>query len=157
MQDPYMKCYVSGRNDSYEEEIDLEPLVERAASGVTPVRELALTAATSAINAEMTPKLKLGWLKDNVEEIAELGNDSQKAYRLFLQGRIDALAHALEDDIATRLEEVMFDSDEPDESAEEDEEDPDEEDEGEDPDDDGAEDPPARLPVARARFRSPKS
>ena len=95
MKDPYVSCYFSGRCDEYGGEIDLPKLVEKVHSGV-PLRDCTLEAARRAISAEMDTAMKAQWLKDNIDEIKELGGDSEKAWRLYGQGRTDALAHDLE-------------------------------------------------------------
>lgn len=131
MKDPYVSCYFSGRCDEYDGDIDIDKLVEKIHAG-SPMRDVTLEAAKRAITADMDVATKAAWLKDNVDEIKALGGDSEKAWRLYSQGRTDALAQGLEVEI---LEAIV--EEEPDEEDEEDEED---DDEDEDSDDDEDED-----------------
>lgn len=128
MKDRYVSCYFSGRCDAFDGEVDADKLTDKVLSGV-PLRDVTLEAARIAITPTMDPATKVQWLKDNLDEIKALGGDTEKAWRLYGQGRIDALAHQLEEEVLNNIEE---DEDEDDE--EEDEE------EGEDGDDDSDDD-----------------
>jgi len=127
MKDPYVQCYVAGRYDTYEGELELEAILERAVSpGMVTIREASMTAAKKAVDAEMDAATKVQWLKDNLEEIKAMGGDTEKAWSRYLQGRVDNLAHQTEADIVSLMEEQL----------EGDEEDEDDDEEGEDEDDD---------------------
>jgi hypothetical protein len=127
MRDPYVSCYLSGRFNasSFDElEIDFDDLTEKVNSG-KPIREVTLEVALEAITPEMDPVTKARWVKDNQEDIETLGGDNEKAWRLYMQGCIDALAHQLEDEVMSELEEMEGDdggdSDESDDESEPDE------------------------------------
>ena len=96
MKDRYVSCYVSGRMDSFEGDIDLEKLVERITGGAA-VRETIVEVARKAVTSEMDAAAKVQWLQDNLEAIRSMGGDTEKAWRMFCQGRIDALAEQLDE------------------------------------------------------------
>lgn len=133
MQDRYVTCYMSGRTDAFEGNVDLAMLVAKIGAG-SPVRDSALDLAKKSLAPEMDTATKMAWLKDNAEAIREMGGDTEKAWRLFCQGRTDALALQLEVDA---MEEIMNQIEE--DEDEEDEED-DDGDEGDDEDDDNDDD-----------------
>jgi len=133
MKDPYIGCYLAGRADLYDGDVDLDKLVEAAVSpGTVSLREASLGAAKKAIDGEMDPETKVMWLKDNLAEIKTMGGDTEKAYRLYVQGRVDGLAHQLEGDAVTTIEEGEAEEEEDDEEGDEDEDDDEESDEDED-------------------------
>lgn len=132
MKDPYVSCYFSGRFDAFDGTIDTDKLVERVESGL-PLRDVTMEAARRAISAEMDHKAKIQWLNDNSDEIKSMGGDAEKAWRLYGQGRTDALARQLEDDVLNSVEEEEEEEDE-DEDEDEDEEGDDDEDEDEEDD-----------------------
>jgi hypothetical protein len=134
MKDRYVSCYVSGRCDTFEGEVDMAMLVAKIQSGASP-RETVLALARKTITDEMNATLKVQWLKDNLDEIKELGGDTEKAWRQFCEGRVDALAKQLDEEA---MEELMNQLEE-EEDEDEDEEDGDDE-EGDDDEDDDAED-----------------
>lgn len=131
MKDRYVSCYVSGRCDEFEGDVDMPMLIAKIQSGAPP-RETVLALARKTITDEMNATLKVQWLKDNLDEIKELGGDTEKAWRMFCDGRVDALAKQLDEEameeIMNQLEEEDEDQDEYDES--------DEDEESEDEDDD---------------------
>lgn len=129
MKDRYVSCYFSGRFDAFDGEVDAAPLVEKIHAGL-PLRDVTMEAARRAVTAEMDHAAKLQWLNDNLEEIKSMGGDTEKSWRLYGQGRTDALAHQLEDEVLNSIEEEEGDEEE----DEGDEGDGDEE--GEDGDDD---------------------
>lgn len=142
MQDRYVSCYVSGRCDSFEGTVDLEKLVERI-SGGAPVRETTMEVARKAVMAEMDAATKVQWLQDNLEEVRSLGGDTEKAWRMFCQGRIDALAAQLDEAVMEELVNQIEDEEEEDdeeEDGDEGDEDGDDEDEDDDDDDEEEED-----------------
>lgn len=128
MKDPYVECYLSGRCDDYAEDVDLDVLAEQVLDG-KDIRVVTATAAKTAIDAEMDKTVKADWLKDNLEEIRVMGGDTAKAYRLYVQGRCDALACHLEGEVLMLIE----DTDDGEDSEEDDEQD----------DPDGEEDAPS--------------
>jgi hypothetical protein len=131
MQDPYVSCYFSGRFDAFDGEVDLDKLIEKVNSGQS-MRDHTLEAARKAISADMDTATKAQWLKDNVDEIKELGGDSEKAWKLYCQGRTDALAHQLEEDVLESVEDQEEDVvEKTGDESDEDEDDDDSEDEDE--------------------------
>ena len=142
MQDRYVFCYLSGRMEPVEREIDIEKIVDRIAGGA-PMRETTLELARSAAMADMDSAMKIQWLHDNIDTIRRFGGDTEKAWRMFCQGRVDALAWQLEEAVVDELvnREEGDDEDEADE-GDDDEGDDDEgdDDEGADEDDEGAAD-----------------
>lgn len=138
MQDRYVTCYVSGRCDSFEGNVDLAMLVAKITSG-SPVRETVLSLARKTITDEMDAATKVQWLKDNLEEIKSLGGDTEKAWRAFCEGRIDALAisldEALMEELVNQIEDEEDDEDEDGDEGDEDEESDDEEDDEEEEED----------------------
>lgn len=131
MKDPYMQCYLAGRHDAFEGEIDIEKLMTDSAStatGKAKLRDECLTVATKLINKEMDAKAKMQWIKDNLDEIREMGGDTEKAYRLYVQGRSDQLAHDLEVEVIGAMDDGVEDDDDEDEDEDSDSDD-DEEDE----------------------------
>lgn len=112
-------------------------LLDKALAGET-VRDVAYKAAKVAIDHQMTATLKLEWMKENAEAIAGSGGDGQKAYSLYVQGRVDRVANHVEQQLAEEfVEEVGEDDGEEDNPYEDDEDDEDEdEDENEEEDDD---------------------
>jgi hypothetical protein len=142
MQDPYAQCYIAGRYDSYEDDVDLEKIAERVLSGSATIRDACMAAAKPAIEKEMDPAAKILWLKDNVDEIKEMGGDTEKALRLYQQGRIDGLAHQLETDVLILIEDTDDEEDDEEDvvektnGADDDDEEEDDEDEDEDEEED---------------------
>jgi len=134
MKDAYFGCYLAGRFDPHDGEVDEEKLAERVMAG-TPLRDVCMEAAKAAISKEMTSAVKVQWIKDNLDEIKEMGADTEKAYRLYVLGRTDQLAHALEDDILAVIEEEMDEDEDDGEPTPNDGEDGDEEDDDADSDD----------------------
>lgn len=130
MRDRYISCYILGRTDTFDGEVDMDGLVERILAGA-PMRETSLEVARRAVMASADSSAKVEWLHDNLEAVRSLGGDTEKAWRLFCQGRVDALAAQVEEsaleDMIGRLEE--------DEAGEEDEEKEDEEKEDEEEED----------------------
>jgi hypothetical protein len=104
MKDRYVSCYLSGRFDAFDGEIDADKLVELIWSG-QPVRDVTLNAARTAIAHEADTATKLQWIKDNLEDIKTMGGDTEKSWRLYVQGRTDALAHQIEDEMMNIVEE----------------------------------------------------
>jgi len=136
MKDLYVQCYLAGRNDPYDGELELEAIIERAVSpGAVTVRSASEAAAKKAIDAEMDAATKVQWLKDNLEEIKAMGGDTEKAWSRYLQGRVDNLAHQTEADIVSLMEEDE-DDDEEGEDDEESDDDDDDDSDGEDDDED---------------------
>lgn len=146
MKDPYVQCYASGRYDTFDGDVDMVKLAEQVRAG-REVRPLTLAAAQAAINGEMDAAVKVQWLKDNLEPIKTMGGDTEKAYRLYVLGRVDNLAHQLEADIMSIVEDQIEEedaeaegtetnpSDDDDDDGADEEGDDDEEEEGEDEED----------------------
>jgi len=132
MKDRYVSCYFSGRLDAFDGQVDTAQLVERVQAGL-PLRDATVEAARRAITGrgEMDSSAKLRWVNDNLDEIKVMGGDAEKAWRLYGQGRIDALARQIEDDVLASIEEEEEDEDE-----DEDEEEGEDEGDGEEEDDD---------------------
>jgi hypothetical protein len=135
MNDKYMQCYLAGRYEDYEGEVAVDDIVKKVRAG-TPLRDVALTVARTAITHEMDASVKVQWLKDNLDEIKTMGGDTEKSWRLYVQGRIDALAHRLEDDALNSIDDEEEDEEEEDDG--EDDEDEEEEDEDDEDDEDEA-------------------
>ena len=136
MKDRYVSCYVSGRMDSFEGDIDLEKLVERITGGAA-VRETIVEVARKAVTSEMDAAAKVQWLQDNLEAIRSMGGDTEKAWRMFCQGRIDALAEQLDENVMEELvNQLEAEEDEDEDEDEEGDEDEDEDDEDNDEDED---------------------
>ena len=127
MNNPYVTCYVSGRMDAFDGEVDLAKIVEQICDG-KPARDVTLEAARKAITAEMDAATKVQWLKDNLDDIKTMGGDTEKAWRMFCQGRIDALANHLDDEAMEEIEEQLDDNDSEDDESDDDS-DPDDSDE----------------------------
>lgn len=135
MKDAYVHCYIAGRCDYDEDDVvEIEQLVEKVSSG-SPMRDVTLAAAKAAVTKELDVAAKAQWLKDNADTIKEMGGDSEKAWRMYMQGRIDALASDLESWVLENLAEE--DGEDEDDDNEEDDDDGDED---EDDDEDEAED-----------------
>lgn len=130
MKDRYVSCYFSGRLDAFDGQVDTSQLVERVQAGL-PLRDATIEAARRAITGrgEMDTSAKLRWVNDNLDEIKVMGGDAEKAWRLYGQGRIDALARQLEDDVLASIEEEEEEEEEEDDEEGEDEGDGEEEDE----------------------------
>ena len=127
MNDKYMQCYLAGRYEDYEGEVAIEDLVKKVHAG-TPLRDIALTVARTAITHEMGASEKVQWLKDNLDEIKAMGGDTEKAYRLYVQGRVENLAHQIEVDVITTMEDADDEGDDEDEDDDDDEDEDDDED-----------------------------
>lgn len=138
MKDRYVSCYFSGRLDAFDGQVDTVQLVERVQAGL-PLRDATIEAARRAIigRGEMDTSAKLRWVNDNLDEIKIMGGDAEKAWRLYGQGRTDALARQLEDDVLASIEDEDDDNDDGDEGDEA--EDEDDEDDDNDDNDDGDE------------------
>jgi hypothetical protein len=139
MRDRYISCYILGRTDTFDGEVDMDGLVDRILAGA-PMRETSLEVARRAVMASADSSAKVEWLHDNLEAVRSLGGDTEKAWRLFCQGRVDALAaqveeSALEDMIGRLDEDEAGAEDEEDETEEDETEEGEEEDEDEDEDD----------------------
>lgn len=134
MKDPYVHCYIAGRCDYDEDDdvVEIEQLVEKVSSG-TPMRDATLAAAKAAVAKELDVAAKADWLKDNSDTIKEMGGDSEKAWRMYTSGRVDALANDLDSWV---LENLAEDEEEEDEDEDEDDADGDEGDDDDDGDDD---------------------
>lgn len=139
MHDRYIHCYVLGRTDSFDGEVDTDKVVERVLAGA-PMRETALEVARRTILASCGATEKVSWLHENLDEVRALGGDTEKAWRMFCQGRIDALACVVEEAAVEGLVERLDEDEGEEEEEEEDGDDEDDEDgeEGED-DEDGEE------------------
>ena len=154
MKDPYFDSYMSGRFDQYDGEINLDELVDRMMAGVTPIRDISIAAAKIAIATEMDPSVKVQWIRDNLDEITAMGGDTEKAYRLYMQGRIDGLSHQLEADIINSIDEQEDDGDDGDQDDEDDDDDDDDDD---DEDEDEDEEVVVDLPPATLRKTKPRA
>lgn len=132
MHDRYIHCYVLGRTDSFDGEVDTDKIVERVLAGA-PMRETALEVARRTILASCGATEKVSWLHENLDEVRALGGDTEKAWRLFCQGRIDALACVVEEAAVEGLVERL-DEDEEEEEEEDGEEEDGEYEDGEDED-----------------------
>ena len=118
MKDRYVSCYFSGRLDAFDGQVDTVQLVERVQAGL-PLRDATIEAARRAIigRGEMDTSAKLRWVNDNLDEIKIMGGDAEKAWRLYGQGRTDALARQLEDDVLASIEDEDDDNDDGDEAV----------------------------------------
>lgn len=132
MRDPYVICYIQGRLESFEGDVDVEKLIEKISSGA-PVRETTLDFARKALQPEMDSASKMQWLQDHLDDVKDLGGDTEKAWRAFCQGRIDGLAWQLEESTVYELEEEWEEGDEGEDDGEDEEA---ESDDQEDEDDD---------------------
>jgi len=130
MKDPYVSCYFSGRFDAFDGPIDTAQLVDRVQSGYQ-LRDVTIEAARRAITIEMDTSAKLQWVNDNLDDIKAMGGDTEKAWRLYGQGRADALASRLEDEVLNAVEEDEEDEDDEDEDEDEDGDDDEEEEDDE--------------------------
>jgi hypothetical protein len=129
MKDPYIGCYLAGRADVFDGDVDLEKLIERAVSpAMVTIRDACLSTAKKAIDGDMDPDTKVMWLKDNLDEIKAMGGDTEKAYRLYVQGRVENLAHQIEVDVITTMEDADDEGDDEDEDDDDDEDEDDDED-----------------------------
>lgn len=135
MKDRYVNCYVSGRCDPFEGSVDLPMVVAKIVAGA-PVRDTVLSLARATITKEMDAATKMQWIKDNLDEIKDMGGDTEKSWRLFCEGRIDALAlqidEAVMEELVNQLEDEEDEDDDEEEEGDEDEEDDDEDDEDDD-------------------------
>ena len=108
MRDRYISCYILGRTDTFDGEVDMDGLVERILAGA-PMRETSLDVARRAVMASADSSAKVEWLHENLEAVRSLGGDTERAWRLFCQGRVDALAAQVEEsgleDMISRLDE----------------------------------------------------
>jgi hypothetical protein len=132
----YWKFYLDGRYEKrlLKHEIEEAVLVERMDSG-TPFREAIAEACAKVTVPLETGKRKREWLA--VHQADLVGLNADEAYAAYLQGRVDELAYALEQNVLTALgdrflgkeEDSGDDDDDDDDGEEDDEEDDDEEDE----------------------------
>ena len=141
MRDRYISCYILGRTDTFDGEVDMDGLVERILAGA-PMRETSLEVARRAVMASADSSAKVEWLHENLEAVRSLGGDTERAWRLFCQGRVDALAAQVEEsgleDMISRLDEDEEEEEEDEEGGEGDEGDEGDEDgEGQDEDEEG--------------------
>lgn len=132
MKDRYVACYLSGRMDTFDGTVDMAMLVAKIDSGA-PMRDTVLSLARSLIGKEMDAATKVAWLKDNLDEIKSMGGDTEKAWRMFCEGRIDALVAQLDE---AAMEELVSSSSSFEDDEEDDEEEGDEEGDDEDEEDD---------------------
>lgn len=139
MKDRYVTCYVSGRCDAYEGELDTDAILEQITGGA-PARDTSVAAARKAVMAEMDAATKVAWLKDNLDEVKEMGGDTEKAWKMFCEGRVDALAVQIDEAVMEALVNQIEDEEEEEEldedSEDADDEDDDDSDDSEDEDDD---------------------
>lgn len=140
MKDPYLFCYLMGRSVELDAGAN-KPIVAKVEAGA-PLRDVVMDAARAAWAP--SPGYKARWFKENRAEIKKAGGDTEKAWRLYAQGRMDAFSHQLEDDILSEIDgdpdediedDEDLDSDDDDDIDEEDLEDEDEDlDEGDEDD-----------------------
>lgn len=150
----YYYFYLMGR----EEPVDLRSLtVEDLVSkvlGSQAIRSVAIEAARGLFSGMAFNRLKSEWIAGNVDEIHEAGGNSDRAFELYVNGRIDQTATELEQEMVTEMvdmldaidmdaeEEDDIDTDEDDEDdvnepsdfEDEDEDEENEDDDGEPPD-----------------------
>lgn len=138
MKDAYVTCYFSGRVDEYDGDIDMQSIVDDVLAG-KPLRDVTHAAAKKLIAADADVAAKAQWLKDNADEIKAMGGDSEKAWRLYTQGRTDALAADLEDSALEAIAEEEVEEDEDDDEDDDGDADA-EDDDGDDDEDDDEED-----------------
>jgi hypothetical protein len=143
MKDPYVHCYVAGRCDYDEDDdvVEIEQLVEKVSSG-SPMRDVTLAAAKAAVTKELDVAAKAQWLKDNAETIKAMGGNSEKAWQLYMSGRVDALASDLESWVLENLGEEEAEEDEDDDEDDADGGDEDGDDDSDDDDDDDEDEEP---------------
>lgn len=134
MKDQYMQCYLLGRHDPFDGSVDIEKIVERVAAG-SSLRDLTLEAARKEMTKEMDASAKMQWIKDNLEEIRALGGDTEKAFRLYSQGRAEQLAHDLELEVIGAMDDEYEDDEDDVEKTDDDEEDDEDEDDDEEEED----------------------
>jgi len=137
-KDPYFRCYTEGQLDQFDGDIDIDPLVERVLANPMTIIEVSMTASKIAINAEMDATTKAQWILDNAGELRQMGGDTEKAYRLYVQGRIDALAINVAQDIVHLMQDL--DDEEDDDPREVDDADEDDDPREEEDSEDAAED-----------------
>ena len=135
MKDRYLACYVSGRNDPYEGNVDTAMLDAKIDSG-SPWRDSIVALARKTITDEMDAAAKVQWLKDNLDAIKSMGGDTEKAWRMFCDGRVEALALQLDEEAMEEVMNRLEEEDDEDEDDDEDEEDEGDEDSDDDEDDD---------------------
>lgn len=129
MKDQYIRCYLDGRRDQeeYEFDIDIDALAEKVGNGAQ-LRDVALEAAKKEIAKDMDASAKTEWLKDNLETIRTYGGDTEKAWRLYMQGMIDELACELEPEICATLDGQEDDDEDDDETENPDDDEEDDDD-----------------------------
>lgn len=141
MKDRYVVCYVSGRCDSFEGTVDADKIVEQISAGA-PAWDTIIAAARKAVMAEMDASTKVAWLKDNLDEVKAMGGDTEKAWKMFCDGRVDALAVQIDETVMEELVNQIEDEeeDEDDDADEDEDDDSDDDDDGDNDDDDEEED-----------------
>jgi hypothetical protein len=136
MKDPYTACYLAGRLDESDSGTpDLDRLVESVMLGKS-IRDVTIDAARQFIaETEGHEEEKAEWIADNRASIDESGGDGDKAWKLYTQGRAEALAHQLEDDVLCLIEDTEEEEEEDDDDGDGDEEDREEEEDENDEED----------------------
>lgn len=134
MKDPYTECYLAGRlEDCNPGTPDLDRLVEDVMLGKS-IRDVTIDAARKFIAETEGHEEKAEWIADHRDALDEDGSDYEKAWKFYTQGRAEALAHELEDDVLALIEDTEDteeDEDEDEDDAGEEEEDDEEENENE--------------------------
>lgn len=133
MKEAYAYFYVLGREDrAFKNDIDTEALAKRVLDGKGTIHEVALEAATAAASSLRIDRKRKLWLEEYGDEIAKAGGDGEEAYQHYLDGRIDTVTAALEDEIFDDLADRVAPEDN---KGDDDDEDDDGEDEEDDDDD----------------------
>lgn len=126
MKPEYMIFYLHGREADLldDDDVDAADVADEVMAGADMRTKLMSIATTLAAALAVTEKRE--WIKENLELINEVGGDSEEAFRNYQQARIDAYAHALEEDVVEAM--LAGDDDEEEDDDDEDEDEEDEED-----------------------------
>jgi hypothetical protein len=112
MIEAYAYFYVEGWNEKpLKNEIDTEVLAQKVLDGKGTVHELCVEAAKNAAKPLEMGRRKKDWLDDYDEAIKTAGGDKDAAYQHYLDGRIDALAAELTNEVMDDIEDAVGEDD----------------------------------------------
>jgi hypothetical protein len=110
----YWQFYLDGRREGrlLKHDIAEDALVEEMVRTGASFRNTISAACGRAAAPLESGKIKKRWVTDHENAIRIAGGDADLAYSSYLQGRVDELGYALEQDVVDAMEQHFGDEDE---------------------------------------------
>lgn len=116
MAQNYSPFYLAGRFDDVDDHnIAIAELADQVMESHRDFRSIIMQAATKEIADACDRAAKREWLRDREDEFED--GDPDTAWRHYVQGRTEALAHQLEDEVLTHIEDTDEEEDDDEEDA----------------------------------------